>query len=258
MLTASVLAGCGDMLAQKIEKYAGIQSFGKQHYNYTRTGRMMIWGLCSGTMCGLWYPWLGKAAHTMNLTPNRELVFKLFFDQIMFQPVCINSFFTVTSILEGKTIEETKIKIQNKVFTSWMMAVPYWSIIQTFSFKMVPVQYQAVVVSAGCLVFNSAMSVIAHAQDYGTPTERMLETKVKEKSEELLELRELLSVTEDKLSLAQHQISVLCEMVPESRRAEAKEALLSTMVKSTENDEELMVTLKSRWPLGWRVGVIPR
>ena len=119
-----------------------------------------------------------------------------------------------------------------------MMAVPYWSIIQTFSFKMVPVQYQAVVVSAGCLVFNSAMSVIAHAQDYGTPTERMLETKVKEKSEELLELRELLSVTEDKLSLAQHQISVLCEMVPESRRAEAKEALLSTMVKSTENDEE--------------------
>ena len=115
MLTASVLAGCGDMLAQKIEKYAGIQSFGKQHYNYTRTGRMMIWGLCSGTMCGLWYPWLGKAAHTMNLTPNRELVFKLFFDQIMFQPVCINSFFTVTSILEGKTIEETKIKIQNKV-----------------------------------------------------------------------------------------------------------------------------------------------
>lgn len=238
MATASVLAGTGDMLAQKVEKYAGIQSHGKTRYNYTRTGRMMIWGLMSGGMCGVWYPWLGSTAHGMKLSVNRELIFKLGFDQIMFQPVCLNCFFAVTSILEGKTIEETKIRLQNKVFTSWMMAVPFWSSIQAINFKMVPVQYQSLVVYGGSLLFNSAMSVIAHAQEYGTPTERMLESKVHVRDKELIELRELLTATQHKLALAQQQITTLVDILPEERRAEAREALLSTMVKSTENDEE--------------------
>eukprot|EP00656_Telonema_subtile_P050404 TRINITY_DN6515_c0_g3_i3.p1 TRINITY_DN6515_c0_g3~~TRINITY_DN6515_c0_g3_i3.p1 ORF type:complete len:230 (+),score=63.50 TRINITY_DN6515_c0_g3_i3:138-827(+) len=192
----------------------------RDRYNYVRTGRMVIWGCCSGTMCALWYPWLGSVAVGMKLSPMREVGFKLFFDQMLFQQLCINSFFAVTSQLEGKTLGETKAVLQNKVLPCWMAAVPAWSAVQFVNFRMVPVMYQPFVVYIASLAYNTGLSLLSHAKDYGTPTEQLLNSQISEKSDQLLVTSQaLLSVQYENSVLRDQLRCVLSYVPPESMQA---------------------------------------
>lgn len=221
VLTSAGLCAVGDCAAQSLEKHFGIQSHGKEHYNYWRTGRMMLWGACSGSMCTYWYPWLAQAAGQLQLTQWREIGFKLFFDQMFFQPLCINAFFTVTSALEGKTTDQIKAKLQNKVLNCWVMSVPVWCSIQMVNFKFVPTAFQPLVVYAGCLGYNTAMSLINHAQEYGTPNEQLMEKQLQQADEELDRKRVELVLAQQQALLRGLQLKGLLELVPEEQRAKA-------------------------------------
>eukprot|EP00658_Telonema_sp_P-2_P060031 TRINITY_DN4906_c0_g4_i2.p1 TRINITY_DN4906_c0_g4~~TRINITY_DN4906_c0_g4_i2.p1 ORF type:complete len:215 (+),score=45.84 TRINITY_DN4906_c0_g4_i2:266-910(+) len=182
---------------------------------------MMAWGCCAGSMCSYWYSWLGGAAASMALSPWKEIGYKLFFDQILFQPLCINSFYLFTSALEGMSGGEIKAKMQNKVLPSWMVATPFWSVTQVMNFKLTPLQYQPIVVYIASLANNTIMSLISHAQEYGTPTEQMLARRVDEVRDELSNERHALAGLEHRLAVSQMQLAAVTDLLPDERRAEA-------------------------------------
>ena len=116
-LTAGVLAGVGDCAAQQLESILEIQSIGKEGYNYPRTGRMIAWGLFSGSCMNYpWLIWLDHAAKGLGYGVGWRMIgFKLFFDQVLCMPLFVKAYLTLTSVLEGKHWPAIKAKVQAKV-----------------------------------------------------------------------------------------------------------------------------------------------
>lgn len=214
LATASFFSMFGDFTAQTLERRLEIESTGKTSYNYERTARMGLWGICSGFAVGHWYAWLTPTAAMLKLPPMREMAFKLFFDQMLFQPFVINSFFTVTSLLEGKSVTETKMILQNKSISSWLMAVPFWSSIMFCNFRYSPLAYQPIVVYAACVFYNTGLSLMAHHKEYGTVTERALETLLEQSVGQLSQTQTELAYSRMQVSAARQVIVHLESDVP--------------------------------------------
>lgn len=177
-LTSGALVGLGDFCAQRIEKRMTIQSPGKEGYNYTRTFRMMQWGVVAVGLILPWYRYLDVAGRSLKLSVWRTVAFKVGFDQLLFMPLFINVYFVFTGVLEGKTWGDIEVRLKDKVLPSWMTSLVFWGTWQTVNFRLVPSTMQPFVVFCGSVIWNTILSVMSHAEQYGTAAEREAEDKV--------------------------------------------------------------------------------
>jgi protein Mpv17 len=158
----------GDSLAQKTEKAMQIESHGKEGYNYPRTMRMGLWGLLgAGPLCHPWYKWLHVAATNLKIGKWRTIGFKMGFDLLLFMPFIINVYFVMVGAMEGRSIDQIKVKIKDNVLPSWMTALSFWTGAQLLNFRFMPIQYQSVTVFFFNAIWNSLISIINHQEQYG-------------------------------------------------------------------------------------------
>lgn len=156
-----------------------IQSPGKDSYNYTRSFRMFEWGVVgSVTMLLPWYRYLDVAGRSLSMGKWRTVAFKVGFDQLLFMPLYINVYFAFTGLLEGRSLREIEVRLKEKLLPSWMTSLMFWGTWQTANFRFIPATMQPIVVYCGSVIWNTLLSILSHAQQYGTEAEREAEDKV--------------------------------------------------------------------------------
>ncbi|XP_067999185.1 protein Mpv17 isoform X2 [Melanerpes formicivorus] len=104
-LTAGVLMGVGDMMAQQLVERQGLHG-----HHGTRTVKMMAIGFCFvGPIVGSWYKILDR------LIPGTSKVVavkKMVLDQGAFAPCFLSCFLAITGAMNGLFVEENWSKIQ--------------------------------------------------------------------------------------------------------------------------------------------------
>lgn len=190
-LTSGMLVALGDFCAQRIERKMTIQSPGKDGYNYTRTFRMAQWGVCAVGLMLPWYRYLDAAGRSLKMGVWKTVAFKVGFDQLLFMPLFINVYFAFTGVLEGKSLGEIEVRLKDKVLPSWMTSLVFWGSWQTVNFRLVPSAMQPFMVYCGSVIWNTILSILSHAKQYGTEAEREAEDKVAQLEAALVEVETL-------------------------------------------------------------------
>ncbi len=90
--------------------------------------------------------------------------FKLAMDTLVFDPVYLVMFFTLTSMMEGLTPRGIAEKLRQNFAEAWLMDVSIWTPIQTANFRFVPVLYQPLVVQSCNIGWNAYLSFVQHRQ----------------------------------------------------------------------------------------------
>lgn len=160
--------------------------------DWKRTGKMTAYGiLFSAPAFAFWYSFLDRWSHLvfavaapgqtagarrLPLWLQRRVVaiapttlrtwkiigFKLFADTILFDPLYLTLFFTATSLMEGRTLEEILRKLKEDLVKTYCVDVAVWTPIQTMNFRWVPVIYQPLVVQSCNIGWNAYLSHVQH------------------------------------------------------------------------------------------------
>lgn len=90
--------------------------------------------------------------------------FKLAADTLIFDPLYLSLFFTMTSRMEGRSAREIGEKLRTDLLPTWLIDMAVWMPIQTINFRWVPVIYQALVVQSCNIGWNAYLSYVQHAR----------------------------------------------------------------------------------------------
>jgi hypothetical protein len=184
--TGGLLWFSGDILSQGLVHLAK-EDKATFEPDWNRTARMTIYGVgISAPVYAFWYSFLerysqrifaqrpGSAAPWMHALLRRFpldaarirtwkiIGFKLAMDTFVFDPLYLSLFFTATSMMEGKGMEEIRRKLWNDLAKTWLVDIAVWTPIQTANFRFVPVLYQALVVQSCNIGWNAYLSYVQH------------------------------------------------------------------------------------------------
>ncbi|PJF16562.1 Peroxisomal membrane protein [Paramicrosporidium saccamoebae] len=184
--TAGLLWFSGDILCQ------GLVSLAEDdrkpfELDWRRTGRMTLYGLgFSAPVYTFWYsflerysqrmfaqrpgttaPWMHALLRRFPLDAARIrtwkiISFKLAMDTFVFDPLYLSLFFTITSVMEGRRLNEVGKKLREDLGKTWLVDIAVWTPIQTVNFRFVPVLYQALVVQSCNVGWNAYLSYVQH------------------------------------------------------------------------------------------------
>nr|XP_039254715.1 protein Mpv17-like [Styela clava] len=144
IVTAGTLVTVGDILAQTtIEK--------KKKYDFRRTAVMSTCGFFYfGPLVAAWFTAVNKMA--------LPVIFSVALDQFVITPPLLCGFFTVQTLLNGKSLSTAISRIKNEVpgiiKMNWMVWIPS----QTINFGIVPFQYRMLFCQIVALFWNSYLS----------------------------------------------------------------------------------------------------
>eukprot|EP00834_Sanchytrium_tribonematis_P008817 NODE_1204_length_1800_cov_0.690182.p2 type:complete len:170 gc:universal NODE_1204_length_1800_cov_0.690182:891-1400(+) len=145
-----ILLGAGDGIAQKIED--------KEKYDFKRTIKMSAFGLCAvGPVVVTWMNILDKVKFaSMYATVGARLAL----DQFAFTPFSLTGFFTGLSLIEGHSLDQIKVKLNEKFYdtltTSWKVWIP----VQSINLSVVPVQHRPLIIQIVALGWNAFLSYV--------------------------------------------------------------------------------------------------
>jgi len=202
-LTCGFCYGSGDCFAQRLEKAYSVESPGKTGYNYNRTLRMGLYGLCfGGPAMYTWYLYLhrmtsifrykyvpiqssaGPSSWVSSLVQGnykrevlddtkssaRNIFVKVAFDQIFFAAAHLNAYFMILSFMEGRSLQEAISKCKRDFHDSWAYLMLFWVPVQAANFALMPPQFNAVFVMMMNMVWTTLLSLLNHQRDYGADT----------------------------------------------------------------------------------------
>ena len=90
-------------------------------------------------------------------TPLATLA-KVTVDQTMFAPFFISFIFVTLSLMEGKSIEEGKLSVKEKLWPSLLVNWKIWPLVQFLNFSLIPVRYHLIVVNFVAVWWNAYLS----------------------------------------------------------------------------------------------------
>lgn len=162
----------GDIISQQV-----IEKKGLDNHDIGRSVRIMIYaGAINGPLVGSWFGFINNAVKIKNKWAgmwllHQEIAWDLlvFFlhiatfvrvgiDQAVFSPAILAIFMGGISILEGRTVNEIKMKFENSYFKGLMNAYCYWPFVNIFTFSMIPIHYRPIVNSCFGIAWNSYLS----------------------------------------------------------------------------------------------------
>eukprot|EP01052_Picozoa_sp_SAG31_P004607 SAG31_NODE_192_length_20788_cov_8.938083_9_plen_324_part_00 len=203
-LSAGVLYMIGDSMAQGIEFTLQITSPGKDKYNWLRTLRMGAFGLLiAGPMLTCWYqtlhlatkayryvyePVTGVRAMLYNVRvpgasstrtvyegkclveehgPWRDVLAKVFADNMLFNPLFLTVYFAGMGVLEQKSWYEIVKKTKENFHSTWAIGLLLWVPVQIVNFRWISRQHQVLFVTLIATLWKTFLSFIFHNRDYG-------------------------------------------------------------------------------------------
>lgn len=139
--TSAVILAAADCTCQKIE--------GRKEIDVRRAASMGVTGaLLVGPSVYKWYSLLGRVfGEASNV---RTVAKKLVCDQLVFAPVMFAAIMTSANLLNGKTPEEAKVKLEQELWGAVKRGWCVWSVATSFNFAVIPPQYR--------VLFNNSVS----------------------------------------------------------------------------------------------------
>jgi len=183
MATSGALFGLGDYAAQRLEyvhaktkaEEASQKAQDKEvasassevapfHINWNRSIPMMLTDVMVITPIGhLWYLHLdGFVGKFFTPMSRKFILVKVLSDSLLFAPVMITSLFTVASLAEGKTIQETKAHLSRNFLPAWGVDLCVWPLAQAINFSFVPLSHQLVYVNGLSFFWDIFLSHVQH------------------------------------------------------------------------------------------------
>lgn len=204
---SGVLCAVGDTLAQLVEWRLRITSPDKESFNWSRTIRMATFGLAAGPILSGWYRtlalmdtalkvnyaplvggWLRRAlnrdgslpstlfpfltlhiARTSEVSRGQVLAAKVVADNLLFQAPFLNLYFVMMGALEGLHPVHILAKTKESFHQAWALSILVWVPVQVVNLGLVPIAYQAVLVSLVNVGWKTALSLLNHYDMYHAP-----------------------------------------------------------------------------------------
>jgi protein Mpv17 len=173
-ISTGFLFGVGDLIAQK-----GIER--SHEYDFRRTFKLCTFGtLLSGPSMVLWYRILAGRVRFAN--PTNSAIARVCLDQLLFAPTFLAIFYFYNGIAdtEGDNIDWAEIRERMDISyldtlkTNWMI----WPFVQLGNFRLVPLNYQSLLVNTVALGWNSYLSVQNNRSKKSTKKFKSLQPKL--------------------------------------------------------------------------------
>lgn len=155
--TTGILWAAGDALAQRVEK---------QPFSLRRNLLTAAYGAAFvGPVGHAWYIGLDKVARRL-LTPGTMsfVAGKVVADTAIFGPIHVGGYFTHMELCEGGSLQTVRDKLRRDFWPTFSAELTVWPVVQAINFRMVPLQYQLLVVNAFTILDSCFMS-FARAND---------------------------------------------------------------------------------------------
>ena len=164
-MTGGGLWFTGDVISQLVEG-------GEKEFDWKRTARMTTYGFCiAGPLYCWWYRFLDKRTVGITGWNGWKVVgVKILADQTVFELPYLATFFTISTLMEGKTLKDVEKKLRKEYLPTYMVDCTVWPVAQAINFRLLPVTYQAAYVNAICVGWNGFLSYVHHRQDPETKT----------------------------------------------------------------------------------------
>lgn len=154
MLTSAVLFATGDVIAQQV-----IEKKGSDH-DIPRTARIVIWG--GGIFAPVVTVWFRFLQSLPIANKTLATATRVGLDQFVMAPSILTGFFTIMTLMEGKTLEDAKAKWKQSFVptlqTNWMVWIP----VQTVNMALVPPHMRLLFVNGVNIPWNAFLSLQAN------------------------------------------------------------------------------------------------
>ncbi|XP_076470413.1 mpv17-like protein isoform X2 [Babylonia areolata] len=121
----------------------------KNHVDWSKTARIATTGTC--VMAPLMYNWIHFAERLFPGSSMKMILKKVIAEQICFAPIAITSFYSTTSILEGKPVWP---ELKSKYKQTFLVGLCYWPFAQMLNFRFVPHHYKPLAVACFSFVWT--------------------------------------------------------------------------------------------------------
>lgn len=170
-IMTGTLFGLGDVIAQLGFPQKGSNT----KYDFARTARSVIYGSMIFSFVGdRWFKFLSNKVSLPN-RPNghwTNTLFRVGVDQVTFAPTSIPFYFGCLTLMEGKTLEDAKKKINDRWWETLRANWAVWPAFQCFNFTFVPLQHRLLAVNAIAIFWNTFLSYknsLATSSEHKTP-----------------------------------------------------------------------------------------
>ncbi|CAH1778744.1 unnamed protein product [Owenia fusiformis] len=158
------LSGTGDFLVQHYDIVQGRQDY----WDPLRTLRLATSGVFIGPMCHYWYRFLDRVIPGRTIKAVSK---KIFWDQLIFSPVNISTFFIVVGIIEGQSLKSLYQELKCKGPTLFKAELMIWPPAQLMNFAVVPLRFRVLFDNTVSLGFDWYYSHVKHNHPSGDESE---------------------------------------------------------------------------------------
>ena len=120
---------------------------------------MCIMGIIIGPIQRTWFLTLERFIPP---TSKIQIVKKLIVDQTVYGPFIIFFFYSLSSTLAGKNLNDLKLLLQERYLKTIFTAYKVWPFVQAVNFSFVPLQHRANFVQVVSLCWNMYLSWMAN------------------------------------------------------------------------------------------------
>lgn len=153
IMFSAMMFTTSDILTQQFVEKKGSNHSGR------RTLRMCVMGIIIGPIQRTWFLTLERFIPP---TSKIQIVKKLIVDQTVYGPFIIFFFYSLSSTLAGKNLNDIKLILQERYLKTIFTAYKVWPFVQAVNFSFVPLQHRANFVQVVSLCWNMYLSWMAN------------------------------------------------------------------------------------------------
>ncbi|CAH1710176.1 hypothetical protein AGLY_010468 [Aphis glycines] len=115
------------------------------------------------------YAWMRFASYVWPSMTITSHITKAVVEQFSYGPFAMASFFFFMTLLDGGTIEDAKMEVKEKFFSTWKIAVMVWPVLQTINYCVIPPRNRLIFVSFAGLIWTTFLAYIKYEKNRPIP-----------------------------------------------------------------------------------------
>jgi len=134
-------------------------------FDFERLTRFMAYGFMMAPIQFKWFQFLSRAFPITKTSAFAPSMKRVAFDQLVFAPVGIATFFTVMTIAEGGGRRAVSHKLRDMYLPTLKANFIVWPLVQILNFRVIPIQFQLPFVSTVGIAWTAYLSLSNAAED---------------------------------------------------------------------------------------------